>query len=142
MKTQENYTLHAGVGLVLVLLTIVGLSFYWIGEQARMQTSAQHLLSERIARAQKLYANQCADCHGTDGEGGAGPALNDRKILKDNPDEVFYSVIRSGVPSTEMTAWSISYGGPLTDEDVRDLVAMLRSWEVTGNRLPASPGRR
>jgi mono/diheme cytochrome c family protein len=28
-----------------------------------------------------------------------------------------------------MPAWSVDFGGPLTDEDIRDTVALMRSWE-------------
>jgi len=50
--------------------------------------------------------------------------------LKNTPDQVFFSVIRSGVPNTQMPSWSVDFGGPLTDEDIHDLVALLRSWEA------------
>jgi len=46
-------------------------------------------------------------------------------------DDIYFSVIRSGVPSTEMPAWSVDYGGALTDEDIRSAVAYIRSWEAT-----------
>ena len=32
---------------------------------------------------------------------------------------------------TQMPAWSVAYGGPLTDQDVRHVVAFIRSWEPT-----------
>jgi mono/diheme cytochrome c family protein len=61
--------------------------------------------------------------------------LNNKTVLKNTLDSVFFSVIRSGVPGTQMPAWSVDFGGPLTDEDVRDLVAMLRSWEPTAPEI-------
>jgi mono/diheme cytochrome c family protein len=50
-------------------------------------------------------------------------------------DEVFFSVIRSGIPNTQMPAWSVDFGGPLTDEDIRDTVALMRSWEDTAPEI-------
>ena len=60
---------------------------------------------------------------------GVGTALNNKSLLKNTFDEVFFSVIRSGVPSTQMPAWSVDFGGPLTDEDIRSVVAFIRAWE-------------
>jgi cytochrome c5 len=54
--------------------------------------------------------------------------LNNKTLLKSTFDEVFFSVIRSGVPSTQMPAWSVDFGGPLTDEDIR-------AWEPTAPEI-------
>jgi mono/diheme cytochrome c family protein len=61
--------------------------------------------------------------------------LNDRAALKNTPDEIFFSVIRSGVPNTQMPSWSVDFGGPLTDEDIHDVVAFLRAWEPTAPEI-------
>ncbi|MBG7610004.1 MAG: c-type cytochrome [Anaerolineae bacterium] len=126
---KENYDRYVIIGLVLTLLTFVGFSITWLGENNRLVQASESFSEERIHRGRKVYNEQCASCHGAQGEGGVGPALNDRLVLKNTFDEVFFSVIRSGVPGTEMPAWSVDFGGPLTDEDVRDAVAYIRAWE-------------
>lgn len=125
----EDYSRIIWIGLGLVLLLILLLGIYWYSDNSRLARASEKLLSSRILRGDEIYTNQCSSCHGMEGEGGVGPALRDRELLKSTFDQVFFSVIRSGVPNTQMPAWSVDFGGPLTDEDIRNLVALMRSWE-------------
>jgi mono/diheme cytochrome c family protein len=122
-------------GSILILMLAVGLGIYWLNDSTRLEAAAQELISERIGRGGEIYANQCGTCHGEEGEGGIAPALNDRSLLKNTLDDVFFSVIRSGIPNTQMPAWSVDFGGPLTDEDIRDVVAFMRAWEPTAPEI-------
>ena len=126
---REDYSQYLRIGLGLILLLILSLGYYWISDGTRLALAAEELSTERIHRGQEFYEQQCAACHGADGEGGLGPALNDGQLLKGTLNDVFFSVIRSGVPNTQMPAWSVDFGGPLTDEDIRDVVAFVRAWE-------------
>jgi cytochrome c oxidase cbb3-type subunit 3/ubiquinol-cytochrome c reductase cytochrome c subunit len=38
--------------------------------------------------------------------------------------------VEMGRPDTKMSAWASEYGGPLTPEDVSNLVAAIRSWQT------------
>lgn len=136
---EEDYSGFVKIGLALALVLILGVSLYWWSDAGRLQAVAARLHEERVQRGSQMYAAQCAACHGSQGEGGVGWRLNDRALLKNTQDEVFYSVIRSGVPNTQMPAWSVAYGGPLTDEDIRDVVAFLRSWEATAPEVQPTP---
>lgn len=139
---KEDYSSLVALVTILTLALMVIFGWYWIVEKARLTAAADLLKAERIAHAGAIYANQCASCHGLAGEGGVGPALNDRVVLKNTLDGVFYSVIRSGVPNTQMPAWSVEFGGPLTDEDIRSLVAYIRAWEnQTGTGSSSDNGR-
>jgi len=128
---RENYQRYLVIGLVFVLIILAAFSIYWLTDSGRLVKAAGELDEERVSRGQEIYNQQCVTCHGAEGEGGIGPALNNRDLLKNTPDDLLFSVIRSGVPSTQMPAWSINFGGPLTDEDVKDVVAFLNSWEST-----------
>lgn len=128
-RKPEDHSRLVLAGLALTLLMVAVFSLYWFAESPRLAQAADEFKHERIVRGEEIYAAQCASCHGLEGEGGVGPALKDRKVLKNTLDEVFFSVIRSGVPNTQMPAWSVDFGGPLTDEDIRDTVALMRSWE-------------
>jgi mono/diheme cytochrome c family protein len=134
----ENYTSYVVIGLLLTLLIIAGLSYYGLVESQRLGNAQQKITQERIARGEEIYHQQCASCHGAQGEGGVGPALNNRTLLKSTYDNAFFSVIRAGVPNTQMPAWGIEFGGPLTDEDVRDAVAFIRHWEATAPEISAA----
>ena len=132
---QENYQPFLIAGLVLTLLLVLAFGVYWIGESARLADARELSVDERVNRGRAIYHEQCAACHGAQGEGGVGPALNNRALLKSTLDDVFFSVVRSGVPNTQMPAWSVDYGGPMTDEDVRDVVAFMRAWEPTAPEI-------
>ena len=128
---EENYDRYLLVGLVLTVIVLAGMVIYWLGETTRLAEAAESFADERVHRGREIYTEQCSSCHGSQGEGGIGTALNNRELLKNTLDDVFFSIVRSGVPSTQMPAWSVDFGGPLTDEDVKDVVAFIRAWEPT-----------
>ncbi len=129
MKSEPNYERMMVAGLVLTILAIIGFTVFWLQDTTRLAKAADSLNRERVSAGAKIYQAQCVSCHGSQGEGGVGMVLNSKQLLKSTPDEVFFSLIRSGVPNTKMPAWSIQFGGPLTDEDVRNVVAFIRNWE-------------
>jgi len=135
MLRDENYNRYLIAGLVLTLLILVAFTVYILTENNRLEAATATFEEERIQHGREIYTEQCATCHGSQGEGGVGTALNNKILLKNTFDEVFFSVIRSGVPSTQMPAWSVDFGGPLTDEDVRSVVAFIRAWEPTAPEI-------
>jgi len=134
-KNEPNYQGYVIMGLVLTLLTVAGFSFYWFGESVRLTHAAEDFAKERVQRGRRIYTEQCVSCHGADGDGGVGTVLNEKNLLRNTLDDIFFSVIRSGVPSTQMPAWSVDFGGPLTDEDIKDVVAFIRAWEPTAPEI-------
>ena len=130
-ERKEDYTRQIVIGLVFTLIVIAAVTIYALSEPERLAQAQDEFVAYRVERGDEVYNEQCASCHGAQGEGGVGPALNDRDLLKSTHDDVFFSLVRSGVPGTQMPAWSIDFGGPLTDEDVRDVVAFIRAWEPT-----------
>ena len=47
-----------------------------------------------------------------------------------------HGIIRGGIPGTEMPAWWNEYGGPLTDQQIAELVAYVRSLQPTAPSVP------
>lgn len=88
------------------------------------------------ARGKTLFSNNCAVCHGADANGRVGPTLK-----KDFPairvDAFLKETITNGVDGSVMPAWSRTKGGPLTDGDIDDIVAYIRS---LGRPTPPSSG--
>lgn len=84
---------------------------------------------EMLALGEGLYASTCAACHGENGEGGSGPALNSLQILTRNDDAALANTIIYGPrrPNSIMPA----FGDRLTSVEVDALVQYLRSWEAT-----------
>lgn len=129
MRPKENYTRHVSVALILTIAILVSFQIYIFREPARIAADEKRDQLIAVTEGRSSYAENCAMCHGEEGEGVDGPALNDKQFLASAADDTIFSVISSGIPSTEMPAWNQAHGGPFTDEQVRALVAFIRSWE-------------
>lgn len=98
-------------------------------------------LEAMVIRGRNLYANLCFDCHGKDGKGdvGVGLPLNKADFKYDNinkdpaklaaVDSLLDLTIHRGrlkpPPSISMPAWGSQDGGPLNDEQIRQLLAFI-----------------
>jgi mono/diheme cytochrome c family protein len=73
----------------------------------------------------ELYAEHCAACHGSEGQGGpaAGEPINTIEYLAGITDDALRQIILEGV------AGMPGYANRLTDEFVDDLIAFMRSWQ-------------
>ncbi len=60
----------------------------------------------------RLYARNCAGCHGQDGKGGAAIALGDPVYLAIAGDATILRVTAGGVPGTSMPAMARYTGSP------------------------------
>ena len=80
----------------------------------------------------QLYAIACASCHGAQGEGGVGPALNTQEFQDAYDDQTLFDTISNGHMATPMVAW----GDNLSDEQIQLLVDYIR---VLGGATPAVP---
>jgi cytochrome c oxidase cbb3-type subunit III len=136
---SENYDrlLSIGLGLTLALFMMFGI--YWLDEPTRMVTAAERLQTARAEHGRLRFAENCAICHGPAGEGVTAPTMNSQEFLSSASDDVIFSLIRSGVPGTAMPSWAQAYGGPFTDDEVRDVVAFIRSWEPTAPPASSRP---
>ncbi len=130
-STPDRQAGLLGLGLLFMIGFGAILIFYAAREPERLTAAQQQIAAGRIERGAPLFAAHCATCHGANGEGGVGTALNSRNFLKSKSDAWLFSVIRSGVPNSPMPAWSTALGGALTDENIRDVIAFARSWEAT-----------
>jgi mono/diheme cytochrome c family protein len=132
MRTKENYFPLISVALVLTVAILISFQLYIFNEPARIAGVMAHDSEIAVSAGQTLFQTNCTLCHGDNGEGTPGrPSLNDKHFLDTTSDDRIFSIISSGVPNTEMPAWNQSHGGPLTDEDVSNLVAFVRAWEPT-----------
>lgn len=77
-------------------------------------------------RGARLFADNCAVCHGADGTGRVGANLSDAFPSID-PNAFARNVIANGVPGSPMIAWSKEQGGPFEAQDIDDIVAFIES---------------
>ncbi len=88
-----------------------------------------------------LYKQNCAACHGDNGQNGAALPLNNAAYLAVAGADNLRSITSKGVPGTLMPAFAQSSGGMLTDRQINALVdGMMHAWarpaEFAGVALP------
>ena len=116
--------LFSKVGFPL-LVACAAILFGWT------QGSAQAPSPEQLEEGARLYAENCAVCHGPNGEGRVGATLaKDWPAIR--PDMTVRNVIVNGVSGSPMPAWSEVKGGPLTDAQIDALTAFILSWQTGG----------
>jgi len=75
-----------------------------------------------VKDGEKLFDERCADCHGSDAMGGAGPDLTDDKWLYGGSDADLFTTV-SGGRKGGMPSWK----GQLKDEEIWKVIAYVRS---------------
>jgi mono/diheme cytochrome c family protein len=144
------------MALVLIGLIAIGLPLYALAEPGRQSNAIEYFESDTGVFANRgagLFGPSadgglgCADCHGAAGGGGSrshilldadgefvaqvnwqAPALN-AVTLRYSDDEI-RDILNYGRPGTPMAAWGTPGGGPLTTQQVDNLIDFLHSIEV------------
>ncbi len=133
---QRSLDRHYTWGLVFMVILILGFVLYGIREPT-LRANAAHEQQATYARlGDGLFANNCAACHGRGATGGDAPTLNAKQFLTTTSDEQMRLLIAGGVSGTSMPAWSLDFGGPLTDEQIRQLITYLRSLQPNAPSVP------
>ena len=143
--TKLNLALFSALGLLAIIA--VALPLYWLAEPGRQEGAVETFNETFIERGLTLYEEgaQCVTCHGGAGVGGVttfiindqngqfvgqvswnAPALNNL-LYRYDEDQVRY-ILNYGRPGTPMAAWGTPGGGPLTTQQVDDIIAYL--WSV------------
>jgi cytochrome c oxidase cbb3-type subunit 3 len=94
----------------------------------------------RVNEGKALYERYCQLCHAPGGTGYAAdnaPSLVSRTFLESASDAFIAHGIRVGRPNTAMGAYGKSRGGPLSDTEIDQLVAYLRSQGPAAKALPS-----
>jgi mono/diheme cytochrome c family protein len=86
------------------------------------------------ATGKEVFASVCARCHGGQGEGGIGPALNSPEFQAGYEDQEIFDIINSGHDATAMIGW----GEIITSEQIDQLVDFIRSLDLAA--APPTPG--
>lgn len=153
------------LALGLIAIIAVGLPLYWLAEPGRQSNAIEYYEGRPDGvfanRGAALFAGSeagglgCADCHGSAGQGGSrshilldsegefvaqvdwrAPALN-AATLRFDDDELRF-ILNYGRPGTPMAAWGAPGGGPLTTQQIDNLIDFMHSIEVDPEELQAS----
>lgn len=123
-------------GLILMALFVLAFPlfrFYEPARRAEARIQQEQFLADQGA---EIFVGSCESCHGVGGAGGLAPALGAREFLETADDAQIAALITHGVPGTEMVAYGLDFGGPLTSTQVRAIASYLRSLEEDA---PANP---
>ncbi len=146
-----------GLGLVALGVIALALPLYWLAEPSRQTDMVKDFQNVAVSRGENIYVNaaQCANCHGPNGVGGAAsytildpktgayvdqvqwkaPALN-TVMYRYTPEQVTY-ILNYGRGYSPMPAWGAPGGGPLTEQQIADVIAYL-----TSIQLPAEESQK
>lgn len=129
----------AFLGVVIVALFVIVYYFYEMGvpilnttPRLKAQETAQAITA--VERGYNLYEANCARCHGYEGEGSVGPALNDQSKLFSHLSAQYIRNVLTvggryvcGNPKSAMPVWADTNGGPLNYLQIEDLIAFIRA---------------
>jgi mono/diheme cytochrome c family protein len=143
-----------GIGLITLGIVAVGLPLYWLNEPARQENALAGGEETFAHRGEELFATtaeggfNCAGCHGEAGVGGIAPytltddagefvatvtwrapAL-DTALLRYTRDELTY-VLVYGRPFSPMPAWGVEGGGPMNEQQIKNLVDYIASIQIS-----------
>ena len=139
-------------GLVTLVIIGVALPLYWLGEPGRQQGYVDFSRDQFTSRGFEQYEERCASCHGGGGLGGttatsitddAGnfiaaiewevPALT-TALYRFSDAEVRH-ILNYGRPPTPMQAWGAPGGGPLTTQQVDELIQYIQSIQLSPEQV-------
>lgn len=130
--------------LLLLIVIGVGLPLYWLNEPSRQANADDFSAEVFVSRGEGLYEEQCSSCHGGAGAGAVAadyaltvngefidqvdwraPELS-TALLRYSREEVT-DILNLGRPGTPMPAWGAPGGGPLTAQQIDNIVDYLDS---------------
>lgn len=129
------------LGVTLSIVTLLTLVIYGVIDQSRGQTQKAVNLEESIVSGRTIFAQYCIQCHGPQGEGCIGPALQRdawRPLAngEKNPayddgsrDLIYRTLVRgrnSNQPGIQMPAWSVRENGALNDQQLDDVTTFIQ----------------
>ena len=130
MGSSQREATFVAIGLVVIASLVV---IYLFNEPHRRDSAEAEKLTESIDRGMALYSQFCVECHGPDGsaQGRRGiplnlPANQATGTDWDQREPVLRQTIERGGP-TIMPAWGEADGGPLSDQQVTDVMNMIHS---------------
>ncbi|MBA2555954.1 MAG: c-type cytochrome [Chloroflexi bacterium] len=153
------------VAFLATLVIVLFVPLYWfydlgfpgVAGTSRLENEVQAQLVTDVARGHELYLANCARCHGENGEGGIGPALNDQAKLYNAITEDgqagnghlntrYLELVLNvggryvcGDPESVMPVWLNENGGPLNYREIEEIVRFIVAsdeitWTSEGHR--------
>jgi cytochrome c oxidase cbb3-type subunit 3 len=140
-KMSESSKSRRRVGLLAISVAVLALAACERRGKLFEQPSSDEVVDPRtLLTFERLYATNCAGCHGVRGAGSAAIGLASPRYLAIVSDADVRQVIAQGRAKTAMPAFAQSAGGLLSDAQVDALVRGIRAWAPAGlRRDPETP---
>ncbi|MEP7081624.1 MAG: c-type cytochrome [Chloroflexota bacterium] len=141
------------LGVILLLIMGAFTVAYWLTDESRRTALGEHQEEELVPLGEVIFSESstdaravgCARCHGPQGEGGpipndpdgrTAPSLHTTSLaekLRANQNYVrlvvsYGGVVVSGNVRSPMPAWSSEVGGPLNEQQLDAVVALVEGW--------------
>lgn len=117
------------VRLKISLAVVCALLLLLSAHPTSAQSPEKKSLSADPIAGKKLFERHCALCHGIDGKGGRGPALNRVRLSRAPDDDALKSLITDGIPPVMPEGWLFD------DDALANLVVYVRSL----SKIPTDP---
>lgn len=138
-------TRNLTIATLFLLASTLLLGYIWVRENSVLRDRTERFEGTLIAHGARDYEQYCASCHGLTGEGGVSagaPQINNLpntlgdRLEGPNGIVAKYGTVRnfveatitSGVRGTAMPRWSTRLGGPLRDDQIRNVAAYIENW--------------
>lgn len=139
VRQSGNARFVGFLAVSVVVLFVILYYFYELGfpaglSQSRLTAEANAQQVTSIERGYNLFEANCARCHGSNGQGGIGPVLNDQMKLYVHLNEQYLHTVLTvggryvcGDPKSLMPVWSNDNGGPLNYEQIQNIIDFIRA---------------
>ena len=144
---------NAMIGLLFLTLLILGA--YTVNESKRQEEAVVSITERNAERGARLFVQNCRGCHGLEGLGpegdpvGFGTKLNTTAFVVLTENNAYgleptsggiaqsirtflFDTISCGRTNSFMPKWSERFGGPLSDQQISNLVTMITNgrWDL------------
>ena len=134
LEQSTNKWMAWGVGIMLAMALIFPV--YRFFEPSNREADREAQLGFLAEQGSELFTDNCTACHGIEGTGGTAPALNSMQFLEAATNEQISALISVGVPGSQMSAYSLDFGGSLTLQQIEAITTYLRGLEETAPDFP------
>ncbi len=152
-KNPKRHPRNRPIATIVMIAIIAGMVFLTIQAVVTTPPQAEAAnvggdLQARIEAGGKLYKDNCAKCHGENGEGAEIPEqqgevtnpLNDEPFLITHTSDTLFNVVNYGWESLGMPPFGLANGGGLTDPEIRAVVAFIQAWYTPPEAEPTDQG--
>ena len=134
LEQSTNKWMAWGVGIMLAMALIFPV--YRFFEPSNRDADREAQLGFLAEQGAELFTSNCTSCHGIEGSGETAPALNSMQFLEAANDVQISALIAVGVPGSQMSAYSLDFGGSLTLEQIEAITTYLRGLEKDAPDFP------